>query len=264
MNQSKATSRFNQNPYVKDIIELIEKLRNKEKKLKEAALRRGISSLDFKKHTIVADILDKIDCALYEFNQSPPLASLLAESSALETLISKLHEIVYKNVRHDNKILAAQRDPHKENAKALLFYSTLIAGITAIGLSLTTLVLPFVSTSLAGSLTGLNDVTAHTVYLLTDLCNALHNLQEYIKRNKPIFIRQEVNTQRTWACLALSSSHSLFSHLPKDIKEEVLAYIWNGKQAKQLNQKMLVAADKVCRENEQQAQQSKGHGPCRS
>lgn len=119
---------------LQEVLVLIHQLHKKENELKKAAEKKGIASVDYKKHEVIARLVNKIDKQILAFNQNKKKEStdhthdiLILVRSLLETIVHVLNQ--------ENKILQLPRDSKHEKASLAVYYGAF--GVTsAIGFSL--------------------------------------------------------------------------------------------------------------------------------
>ncbi len=169
-------SRFEMTEAFKQPVSILNKLRDKQNELKEAADVKGNGSIDFEKHHIIAKLMQQIDKAISEFNESK-FTSLSDETTQMIKTTRKLLEIISNVPKAEEKTLKTSRNNQRENMSNAVYYGTFFTTfITGSALSAGTLgaiasllyIAPTVSKSVHES-TGLNDLSPTSARLLHEL-----------------------------------------------------------------------------------------------
>lgn len=175
-----ALSRFESTEAFTQPIIIINKLRTKELELKQAAEHNGIGSIDYRKHSIIAGLIQKIDNVITTFNEKKSADEI---TDIIQTT-RKIAEIISAVRRTNEETLMTRRNHQRENVSDAIYYtafgSTCIAGsaisIGSLG-KLATLfyIAPTVSKSIHEA-TGFNDLSPTSVRLLNELTTVLNNI----------------------------------------------------------------------------------------
>lgn len=175
---------------LKKPIQLINKLRLKESELKKSADQKGPSSIDFRKHLVIENLLEQIDKAISDFNDRKIDLTQDDEIRSTINLVNKLTTIISNIRNEENKTLSASRNKLRKRLSNAVYFSTFGATLTlGSALSIPALAnlaaLFYVAPQLSNSIwkeTGLNDLSPTSIRILNELSNTLDEINKNLKK----------------------------------------------------------------------------------
>jgi len=167
---------------------IVHKLHDKHNELKESADAKGPGSIDDIKYHIVADLLQKIDKVILEFNTST-FTTLSDEKTQILQAARKISEIISSIPQPDEKILKTSRNNQRENVSYAVYYGAFgtifVAGYAlSAGLLGTLATLLYTAPTASKSIheaTGLNDISPTSSRLLNELMTAVNHIHSNLK-----------------------------------------------------------------------------------
>lgn len=200
-------TRFEITEAFKQPVIILNKLRDKQNELKESAEAKGPGSIDYRKHLVVADLMQRIDKTINEFNESK-FTTNADETIHIIKTSRKISEIISAVRKTEEKTLMTTRNNQRENISNAVYYgafgTTFIAGSA---LSIGTLgklaslfyIAPTVSKSIHEA-TGLNDLSPTSARLLNELTIVLNHINANLTKQSCIEVEIKESEIEDYKC----------------------------------------------------------------
>lgn len=258
-------TRFDQSEDLKKIAAQLMLLETQKQVLETAAKINGAGSVDFKKLTIVHDLLTKINDEIRKFNYAEwPNHDRITEVKKMVCLLKNMLLHILDVLEYDRVNLNEARNDNKTWVKLGIFLAGPAALVMTSGLSLLAIGGGMAASSYVNFTYDKHDQCAYTLTLIIDLAHyveeAHNNLAEYYNRNRKREMMRCVIGERTWGAIALCV-HPIFRFLPEEIKSLILSqvtYSYMEKDANlnltQYNYSIFKATNKMLQESGRLAQ----------
>lgn len=272
-----AVTRLQEATELKEIVQGIAQLEAKKTTLEIAAKEAGAASLDFKKFTIIDNLLNNMNAEIKKFNQpGPGVLDRIKTLADVLILLNQLKHHIDHTIKQEVYTLQLFRDHNLQYAGGGFFAAGTTATAVALGgITIATMVAgAFATTMASGFIAETVDpegIAKHAksyglVYQLQkNVDAALQNLTVYVNLNNHSLTANCLIDARTWTAIALNM-HSVFSQLPNDVKSLILNEVTQHYKSETplpndiaiLNQKLLATAEHAVKNRETRLTQSPG------
>lgn len=198
-------TRIERRPETTKLLLFIDKLREKEEQLRKDALDKGPDSLDYKKHTIVANMLSQVDRKINAFNEEMASNNEYDEIKSIVDLAQDLLNIIEKTVTDHSETLQKQRDYHIEAARhsldvgacGVVYGAATVAGLSSLGTGFALVAAAPKLSRMSKNALGLLKPSSATSALLLELQTSLKQMIDNLSFTLQLLKPEEVKERKS-------------------------------------------------------------------